>query len=259
MAKRLAAISITLLLSACGSLPRDSAPSRDIDHTRVPDAVPRPESLSKYGNPEAYEVDGRRYTVLKTNANYRERGVASWYGTKFHGGRTSSGEAYDMYAMTAAHKTLPIPSYVEVTNLDNGRKIVVRVNDRGPFHDGRIIDLSYVAAKKLGIAGNGTGNVEVRALDPGRPAGNSPPVAPVDTGGSLYLQVGAFTDPGNAQQLLAQLMTLVSENVLINRRSDGGDNLYRVRIGPLASESDAQRLTAQLAPLRIGAPHLVAE
>jgi rare lipoprotein A len=261
MVKRLTAIALALLLGACGSLPRDSAPSRDIDHTRVPDAVPRQEPLSKYGNPAAYEVDGRRYSVLKTASGYRERGVASWYGTKFHGSRTSSGETYDMYAMTAAHKTLPIPSYVEVTNLDNGRKVVVRVNDRGPFHAGRIIDLSYVAAKKLGIAGNGTGNVEVRAIEPGRTNGNIAliPTAQANTSGNLYLQVGAFTDRNNAQQLLSRLMTLVPHNVLINRKSEGNSDIYRVRIGPLASEAEAEQLTRQLTPLGIGTPHTVVD
>ena len=259
----LAASALTLLLSACGSLPHDSAPSRYVDHTRIPDAVPRTEPLSKYGNPEDYEVNGRRYRVLKTSAGYRQRGVASWYGTKFHGQRTSSGETYNMYAMTAAHKTLPIPSYVEVTNLDNGRKVVVRVNDRGPFHDGRIIDLSYVAAKKLGIVATGTANVEVRAIDPAHKDRHKTiaiiPAAHADSGGNLYLQVGAFTDRNNAQQLLSQLVTLVKNNVLINHKNEGGNDIYRVRIGPLNSEAEARQLTGQLTPLGIGTPHMVQE
>ena len=155
------------MLTACGSFSsRDSAPDRYIDHTRVKNAVPIVESKSKYGNPKSYEVQGKRYHVLKSASNFTERGIASWYGTKFHGRRTSSGEPYDMYAMTAAHKTLPIPIFVEVTNLDNHRKIIVRVNDRGPFAEGRIIDLSYVAAKKLGIDTKGTGRVVIRAIDP---------------------------------------------------------------------------------------------
>ena len=167
---RLPLLAGSLLLGACGSLvTHDSAPTRYVDHTRVANAVPKVEPRSKYGNPDSYVVRGKQYTVRKTAVGFSQRGIASWYGTKFHGHRTSSGEPYNMYAMTAAHKTLPIPSYVEVTNLDNRRKIVVRVNDRGPFHDGRIIDLSYVAAKKLGITATGTGQVEIRAIDP-RPA-----------------------------------------------------------------------------------------
>ena len=130
------------------------------------EAVPRPETKTRSGNPETYEVRGRSYRVLETSEGYLERGIASWYGEQFQGRPTSSGEPYDMYGMTAAHKSLPLPTYVEVTNLENGRTVVVRVNDRGPFIDGRIIDLSFVAARKLGYIGSGTVEVEVRALDP---------------------------------------------------------------------------------------------
>ncbi len=132
----------------------------------VPDATPREEPRARSGNPESYEQNGQRYRVMDSSEGYQEEGLASWYGEPFHGRRTSSGERYDMYLMTAAHKTLPLPTYVEVTNLDNDRRIVVRVNDRGPFHEGRIIDLSYVAAGKLGMLGAGTARVRVRALDP---------------------------------------------------------------------------------------------
>ena len=128
--------------------------------------VPQPETKSRYGNPETYVVFGERYHVLDTSDGYVERGIASWYGEPFHGRKTSSGETYDMHRLTAAHKSLPLPTYVQVTNLDNGRRIVVRVNDRGPFHEGRIIDLSYAAARKIGMIGPGTARVEVRALDP---------------------------------------------------------------------------------------------
>ena len=134
--------------------------------TDPPDAVPRLETKTRSGNPDSYEVRGRSYRVLETSDGYVERGIASWYGEQFHGRRTSSGEPYDMYDMTAAHKSLPLPTYVEVTNLENGRTVVVRVNDRGPFIDGRIIDLSFAAARKLGYIGAGTVEVEVRALDP---------------------------------------------------------------------------------------------
>ncbi len=142
----------------------ESGPGIPISDIR--DAVPRPEVKSPSGNPESYEVDGKRYRVLDTSAGYRERGIASWYGEKFHGRLTSSGVPYDMYRMTAAHKTLPLPTYVRVTNLENGRSVVLRVNDRGPLIEGRIIDVSFVAAQKLGLVGTGTARVEVEALHP---------------------------------------------------------------------------------------------
>jgi rare lipoprotein A len=132
----------------------------------IPDAVPVQEERSRYGNPPEYEVFGRTYRVLNTSSGYEAEGLASWYGPDFQGRRTSSGDPYDMYAMTAAHPSLPLPTYVEVTNLGNGRTVVVRVNDRGPFHGDRIIDLSYVAAWKLGMIGHGTARVRVRALEP---------------------------------------------------------------------------------------------
>lgn len=163
---------VALLLSACGSsgvryLPPPSSKPQpsDLELSTIPDAVPRQEPRSRYGNPPTYEQFGRRYWTLDSSEDFADQGIASWYGKKFHGKRTSSGETYDMYEMTAAHKTLPLPSYVKVTNLQNGKKIIVRVNDRGPFHQNRIIDLSYVAALKLDIVGAGTGMVEVRAID----------------------------------------------------------------------------------------------
>ncbi len=159
---------LLLFLAGCASVHR-GGPGGEIDFDSIPDAVPRPEPKSRYGNPPSYEVFGQWYQTLATGRGYVARGIASWYGPNFHGRRSSSGEPYDMYAMTAAHKTLPLPSYARVTNLDNGRSIVVRINDRGPFHDGRIIDLSYVAAGKLRLLGPGTAPVEVRVLDPDRP------------------------------------------------------------------------------------------
>src|SRR5512143_1873224 len=162
---RTAIILLPLALAGCGALqPKDSGPRRPVDTSNVSEPVPRNEPRSRYGNPASYVVDGREYHVLATSNGYVERGIASWYGTKFHGGRTSSGETYDMYKMTAAHKTLPIPCYARVTNLENGRSVIVRVNDRGPFHDNRIIDLSYAAANRIGISPKGTGLVEVRAV-----------------------------------------------------------------------------------------------
>lgn len=155
-----------------GSAP-DGAPKRPPSHLdRVPDAKPKVEPLSKYGNrfkkntTNTYVAKKRRYAVMSTSRGYRARGLASWYGTKFHGRRTSSGEKYDMYAMTAAHPTLPLPTYAKVTNLDNGKSVIVKVNDRGPFHANRLIDVSYVAAHKLGMLGRGTGRVQVESVDP---------------------------------------------------------------------------------------------
>ena len=170
---------IAILLQACGGSSGNSGvskggsygygdgpPPRDVDVSNLPDAVPKVELIRKAGNKSPYTVFGKTYQVLPSNKDYRERGVASWYGKKFHGRKTSNGETYDMYTMTAAHKSLTIPSYVEVTNLDNGRTVIVRVNDRGPFHGGRIIDLSYAAAKKLDYSAKGVANVEVVAIDP---------------------------------------------------------------------------------------------
>ena len=145
-----------------------------------PDAVPRQEYKSRLGNPAFYDEFGVRYRVLRTSKDFVERGIASWYGGSFHGRPTATGEIYDMYAMTAAHKTLPLPTYVRVTNLNTGNRVVVRVNDRGPFVEGRVIDLSYVAALKLGIVEPGTARVEVRALDP--PAVDPPGMGPVAEG-----------------------------------------------------------------------------
>ncbi len=155
--------------SAAGApAPASSGPRRltKAELDAIPDAVPTREPRGKYGNPAEYKVDGHTYHVMDSADGYEKDGIASWYGPDFQGKRTSSGEAYDMYLMTAAHRTLPIPSYIEVTNLANGRTVVVRVNDRGPFHSDRIVDLSFVAARKLGIVGPGTGRVRIRALAP---------------------------------------------------------------------------------------------
>ncbi len=176
-AQSLGMLLCALLLHACGTVPRiggygaDGGPSEPpMDVYTVPDAIPHIEPRSRYGNPPFYVVDSVQYRVLDSADGYVERGIASWYGTKFHGQRTSSGEPYDMYAMTAAHRSLPLPTYARVTNLINGKSVVVRINDRGPFHSRRLIDLSYTAAAKLDILRTGTGLVEVRAIDPTLPA-----------------------------------------------------------------------------------------
>ena len=165
--RRITAAPLALFLVALGATGCFRVNTPGAGRSVLPgDAVPRQEFKSRLGNPAFYDELGVRYRVLDTSDGYVERGLASWYGRNFHGRRTSAGEPYDMYAMTAAHKTLPLPTYVQVTDLDTGNRVVVRVNDRGPFVEGRIIDLSYVAAVKLGIATAGTARVEVRALDP---------------------------------------------------------------------------------------------
>jgi rare lipoprotein A len=203
----------------------------------IPDAVPRIEPRSTRGNPVAYEVFGKRYFILATAEGYRERGVASWYGPTFHARPTSSGEPYDMYAMTAAHKTLPIPAYARVTNLGNGRSVVVRVNDRGPFVDNRIIDLSYTAAHKLDMTRAGTAFVEVEVITPGSLGETAQAVAatqatPAMASPSLYLQAGAFGVVGNASQLADRLRREGIESVRV-LEPDANSTLYRVRVGPI--------------------------
>ena len=175
---RLALLMLLLTLAGCGSTSRpggyyldDGPPDRppaDVD--RIADAVPRLEPLHKYAN-RPYQALGRDYVPMTSLQPFRQRGMASWYGKRYHGQKTSSGEVYDMYAMTAAHPTLPIPSYARVTNVANGRSVVVRINDRGPFRSARIIDVSYVAAHKLGFIQAGQAQVEVEAILPGRTAG----------------------------------------------------------------------------------------
>ena len=223
----------------------------------TPDAQPRAEPRSAHGNPPFYDVLGQRYFVLATADGYLERGVASWYGPSFHGGNTSSGESYDMYGMTAAHKTLPLPSYARVTNLANGRSVVVRINDRGPFVANRIIDLSYTAAAKLDMLRDGTAMVEVRALTPGVPdvigrSAESPPPA-------LYLQAGAFADPANAERELERLHAAGLPSAFVVPPLDGQSRLYRVRIGPVASVAAYDTLAAQLAGLGIPDARLVTD
>ncbi len=254
-------LALAVSLTACGiSEERDGAPEESVDVSYIPDAVPKVEPRSRYGNPKSYVVNGRRYYVMNRSGGYFERGIASWYGTKFHGRRTSSGEPYDMYAMTAAHRTLPIPTYVKVTNLRNGRKIIVRVNDRGPFHQNRVIDLSYAGAKKLGIAAKGTGLVEVRAIDPRAP--NEEPVklrtaSRSSDSSNFYLQVGAFAELINAERLKSQLVAMGESLVRINQAVVSGQTFYRVRIGPIMSVEAADSLVDTLAELGIDNPHFV--
>jgi len=245
--------------------PPAAAPTPPVPPDQVPDAVPRSEPRSPYGNPRFYDVFGIRYYVLPSSAGFRERGVASWYGPGFHEERTSTGEPYDMFGMTAAHKTLPLPAYVRVTNLQNGRSIVVRVNDRGPFVTNRIIDLSYTAAAKLDMLRNGTAMVEVEAIDPAQP--QLPPKAPpplsahtptdgAASSAALFIQAGAFADPSNAERLAAKLRGGTYGNVFVRENRLGGRTLYRVRIGPVPDVAEFDRVVAALAQAGVADAHL---
>jgi rare lipoprotein A len=247
-----ACLCALLLLSGCSIANRRAPPTAPPEVVPPPpanvdttaDAIPRREPRSAHGNPPFYTVLGRRYTVLATEEGYLERGVASWYGPTFHGESTSNGEKYNMYAMTAAHKTLPLPCYARVTNLKNGRTIVVRINDRGPFVANRLIDLSYTAAAKLDMLKEGTTLVEVRALTVQEPdeltrSAEAPPPA-------LYVQVGAFADQNNAQRVLDRLHTGGLASAFILSPPDGKPPLYRVRLGPVSSVAQLDQLTARL-------------
>jgi rare lipoprotein A len=225
----------------------------NIDPATVKHPSPKHEPRSRYGNPKSYLVYGKKYYVLKSAKGYKQRGGASWYGKKFHGERTSSGEPYDMYAMSAAHKTLPLPSYVKVTNLDNNKTVIVRVNDRGPFHQGRIIDLSYSAAYQLGVVAKGTGRVEVEAINPSTWQSVKTQVtekhADRQTSTLLmlksFIQVGAFGDKSNAQTVVNKLNNQFSQPVLMIKKQIKNKNgepllekwLEVVKVGPFSSQS----------------------
>ncbi|MCK5120822.1 MAG: septal ring lytic transglycosylase RlpA family protein [Methylococcales bacterium] len=237
----------------------------------VADAIPKYEKRTRAGNPVEYEVLGKRYRVLAESKGYQERGIASWYGTKFHGRKTSNGEVYNMYAMTAAHKTLPIPSYVRVTNLKNQRSVVLRVNDRGPFHENRIIDLSYTAAVKLGIQKTGTGFVEVTALefDGAKKStlvfDNVKQLAQPLTStvqqhtGAIYLQIGAFISAVNARQLQDKLFSGQIAKSRIQVVKNQQADLYKVQVGPLDSRQQVAEFNKKLALLGFAQAQLVIE
>lgn len=278
------ACAALLLLGGCAALPpgNDGGPGRHVDLSAIPNAVPRVEPRSPYGNPSSYVVYGRRYYVLRSSRGFVQRGIASWYGTKFHGRRTAGGEPYDMYAMTAAHRTLPIPTFVRVTNLRNGRSVIVRINDRGPFARNRVLDLSWAAAAKLGMLPNGTAPVEIRAIDPHRPGSRPPPVAaaghapipalarsaaahaPAPKPASertaprrVYVQAGAFAGLDNAERLRDRLLRAQVRAVRISPAEHDAGHVYRVRIGPLAGVPAARRMVHTLKRLGVSGPRLV--
>jgi rare lipoprotein A len=277
----------------------DAAPKKVPPHLlRTPDAVPKVEPLSKYGNrfkkgtTNVYVTKKRRYHVMNTSKGYRARGKASWYGTKFHGRKTSSGEPYDMYAMTAAHTTLPLPSYIKVTNLKNGKSVTVKVNDRGPFHSNRLLDVSYVAAAKLGILGNGTAEVEIESIDPRDHGGRvqkanianhlgtkkialadalkKPAVAATkaipekNTKPSvLYLQVGSFDDRTKAEALakkitaLSHAKTYISQTTKTVAKTESKN--YQVRIGPMKDGVEADKISKALAKAKMPTATVIKE
>jgi len=253
---------VLLSVGACSTIIRESSdggPSRPVDLSHVEDATPAPVVRTRAGNAKVYSVLGKTYQILDESHGYRERGMASWYGTKFHGRRTANGEVYDMYAMTGAHKTLPIPSYVRVTNVNNGRSVVVRINDRGPFHDNRILDLSYAAAHKLGVDVAGVALVEVEDVTPvpGKTFVEVPDnkaIGSVADARELYLQIGAFQQRQSAISLQSKVTGLFSEAVNI---TEGTDSLHRVIIGPIANEQTIPALRQRLEDSGLNKGHLV--
>lgn len=288
------AIASLALLAACSSQVvtiKDSGPKQAMDVAHIPDAVPRREVRTRAGNKSPYTVLGKTYQVLPDSRGFTEEGIASWYGNKFHGRKTANGEIYSMYGMTAAHKNLPIPSYVRVTNLSNGRQVVVRVNDRGPFHQGRVIDLTYAGASKLGFVKQGTAPVRVEAVGPGdqlSSAGDSerassvkvvaqPQSQAISTGQSAqstlqrapapansagyqlpantFLQAGAFSSHSAAANLQQRIDALTDLPVALIQPQ--ADSLYRVRVGPIASNLVLMDLRALLQRHKMPSPHVV--
>ena len=268
---RACAVSLLVgILSACSA----SSPPRAPGDSRA--AAPAPAAVaprSDRGNPPFYDVLGKRYHVLPSSAGYVERGIASWYGRNFHGLSTSSGEVYDMNAMTAAHTTLPLPTWVEVTNLASGKRVVVRVNDRGPFVANRLIDLSYAAATALDIVRDGTARVEVRAIagpngPPGEPtvAAAAPPPPPaidapaaVPPADRMFVQVAAFSQADNAERLVARLRASGFANLVVITQPDGRRILHRVRLGPIRDAGEFDELSARLLAIGVGGSRLVVD
>ena len=259
-----AAVFLTVLfLTACGGSNKggyykDDGPPRDPPSNldNIADATPRVEPLARGPN-RPYTVMGKRYVPDTSGQPYRKRGIASWYGRKFHGNPTSNGERYDMFAMTAAHTTLPIPSYVRVTRVSNGQSVVVRVNDRGPFLHSRVIDLSYAAAHRLGMVQAGSAEVVVELIMPeqiragtwrsgGATVASNPAPRPVslpstaDSNGPMFVQIGAFRDQANAQSLATQAAGRIPVNAPVEVDA-GPDQVYRVRVGPFNSREAAER------------------
>lgn len=269
-------IVFALTLSGCDTTPskpsryqqkQDSGPLSYRDLEKVPDAEPKFESRSKQGNKSPYRVGGKYYRVMPTSLGYQETGIASWYGSKFHGHLTSNGETYNMFAMSAAHKSLPIPTYLEVTNQNNGRRVIVRVNDRGPFHSDRLIDLSYAAAIKLGFVDQGTAPVRIVAIDPvawerDNAKQNTTAIA-LSPGTDIYLQIGAFSIFESAVQLKQRILnhgieSLSRDMVVIFLDTKRVPNLHKVQIGPIKDVKVAESIRERVNTLGLGKPLVVA-
>lgn len=221
----------------------DSAPASAIDVDKLIEPTPKYDPLARYGNKSPYTVLGKTYYVLDRSKDYEQRGIASWYGQKFNGRKTSSGEIYSICDFTAAHKTLPLPSYVRVTNSRNGKSVVVRVNDRGPFHEGRIIDLSYVAAIRIGLDKTGTAPVEVELLQSGENnASDDNSVVRREaffseiSDSEVSLQFGSFADKDNARRLQDKLKNANIENVELDKVEVQGQSIWRVQLRALKNE-----------------------
>ena len=240
-------IAMTAILAACSSSPsgrydiaNDKAPTSAPDVSKVEDAHPRYEPYSRGGNKKNYTVLGKNYQVMDSGEGYTAKGIASWYGAKFHGHLTSNGETYDMYSMSAAHKSLPLPSYVKVTNLKNNKTVVVRVNDRGPFHEDRLIDLSYAAAHRLDMLKTGTANVSLEVIYIANP--ESVALAELKQTELHYIQIVASTNKSRIEQLAAEL----EKTYQVNSRVQQSNNLYRLQLGPIGQQQLATKLTEKL-------------
>lgn len=252
---------LSIFISSCTLEPTDSKYKKDsaptlvpIDVLGIPNATPINEIRTRAGNSAEYEVFGKQYRVLTNSQGYEKQGIASWYGTKFHGKKTANGEVYNMYAMTAAHKTLPIPCYVRVTHLKNNRSVVVRINDRGPFHTNRIIDLSYAAAVKLGIQQAGTGLVKVVTIEPepmAKLAKKNIQLPKNQADSLVYLQVGVFNHQDNARQLQEKLSLSQIKNSTVKIDHSQAQAWYKVQIGPFYSANQVNKVNEKLASLGI--------
>lgn len=257
--------TLALCLAACStvSVEKDGAPIRSVDVSTLADAQPEVVKRTRAGNKSPYTVLGKTYRVLEDASGFREVGLASWYGTKFHGRHTSNGEVYDMFAMTAAHKSIPIPSFVRVTNQQNGRSVVVRVNDRGPFHNDRIIDLSYAAAMKLGYAEMGTARVALEVITPAGQQATKHLASPQLSSGkglnksvsgkNTYLQMGAFGGRRAAEGLLQKISAAVQFPVRIKQHQQ----LYKVQVGPFTPGQNIQEIRQMLEAKNLTKPHVV--
>lgn len=238
----------------------DGPPLTDIDPDQIEEVLPRDEPLSKYGNQSPYSVLGETYVILPTARGFKQSGLVSWYGRKFHGQRTSSGELFNMFSMTAAHRYLPIPTYVRVTRKDTGQSIIVKVNDRGPFHSDRVMDLSWAAAHKLGIDTMGTSEALIEALDPSElqptlsASGRLHNAEKTTSEHTFFVQVASFNGLSAAAQLQSRLLQIVYAPVTITHSDDSRRTFHRVQVGPFANSDDAEHVSQLIRDAELGVP-----